>query len=76
MPDFVQIWTPSTSQLLSILRRCALGHMKALLLVSQKTPGNKSEIELAHSYALLTVLHGQKSTEFESILLEIEPVTS
>ena len=44
--------------------------------MSQKTPGNKSEIELAQSYALITLLHGQKSTLFESILPEIEPVTS
>ena len=59
-----------------MLRSSTLAQMKALLLVSQKTPGNKTEIELAHSYALLTVLYGQKSAEFESILLDIEPVTS
>ena len=59
-----------------MLRSSTLAQMKALLLVSQKTPGNEAEIELAHSYALLTVLYGQKSTEFESILLVIEPVTS
>jgi len=66
----------STSQRLSMLRSATLGQMKALLLVIQKTPGNKTEIDLVQSYALITFSHVQKFTSFRPILPEIEPVTS
>ena len=66
----------STSQLLSMIRRCTIGQIKALVLVSQKTPGNKTEIELVQSYALSTTFDRWKSIQLWSILPEIEPVTS
>jgi hypothetical protein len=66
----------STSQRLSMLRSSTLGQMKALLLVIQKTPGNKTEIELAQSYALYTAWNRQTLVRFWSFFLVFEPVTN
>ena len=66
----------SASQRLSMLRSSTLGQMKALLLVIQKTPGNKTEIELAQSYALYSAWNRHTLVRFRSFFLVFKLVTN